>query len=162
MVGMKLRLLILACVLAALGTQFTYSQQPSVSPAVSVAEQQNALLKQYCLGCHNNRLKTAGLTLEALDVRHPADGGEAALETWEKVIRKVRVGMMPPQGAPKPTEQDRDGLVAWLEGELDRAAEAHPNPGSVGVHRMNRAEYANAIRDLLDLQVDPVDAAAAR
>ncbi|MGH7972907.1 MAG: c-type cytochrome, partial [Limisphaerales bacterium] len=135
---MKLRLLILACILAALGTQFTFSQQPSASRA----EPQAALLKQYCLGCHSNRLKTAGLTLEALDVRHPAVGGEAALETWEKVIRKVRVGMMPPHGAPKPTEQQRDGLVAWLEGELDRAAEAHPRPGSVGVHRMNRAEYA--------------------
>ena len=147
---MKLRLLIFAWVLAALGTQFTYSQQP----AVPAGERQAALLKQYCVGCHSNALKTGGLTLEAMDVRHPADGGDASLETWEKVIRKVRVGMMPPQGAPKPTEQDRASLVAWLEGELDRAAASHPNPGSVGVHRMNRAEYANAIRDLLDLEVD--------
>lgn len=144
--GMKLQLLILACVLAALGTQFTYSQQPTAS----APERQAALLKQYCVGCHNNIAKTGGLTLETLDIRNP----EAAIETWEKVIRKVRVGMMPPQGAPKPTEQERNGLVAWLEGELDRAAAAHPYPSSVGVHRMNRAEYANAIRDLLDLQVD--------
>jgi mono/diheme cytochrome c family protein len=149
---MKLRLLIIACVLAALGTQFTYSQQP----AASAPERQAALVKQYCLGCHNNTAKTGGLTLELLDIRHPEQGGETARETWEKVIRKVRVGMMPPQGAPKPTEQDRNSLVAWLEGELDRAEATHPHPGSVGVHRMNRAEYANAIRDVLDLQVDPV------
>ncbi len=147
---MKLRLLILALGVAVVGTQFTFSQQPAPSPA----ERQAALLKQYCVGCHNNALKTGGLTLESLDVRHPEQGGEAALEAWEKVIRKVRVGMMPPQGAPKPTEQDRASLIAWLEGELDRAGTAHPHPGSVGVHRMNRAEYANAIRDLLDLQVD--------
>ncbi len=156
---MKPRLLIIASVFAALGVQITFSQPPPASPAVSVGERQAALLKQYCIVCHNNRLKTAGLTLEPLDVRHPEQGGGAALETsletWEKVIRKVRVGMMPPQGARKPTEQERDGLVAWLEGELDRAAAAHPYPGSVGIHRMNRAEYANAIRDLLDLEVDP-------
>ena len=147
---MKLRLLILAFILAGLGAQFTYSQQPTSSPA----ERQSALVKQYCVGCHNNRIKTAGLTLAPLDATHPAEGGEAAIETWEKVIRKVRVGMMPPQGSPKPTEQERNSLVAWLEAELDRAAAAHPQPGSIGVHRMNRAEYSNAIRDLLDLQVD--------
>ncbi|MEO8096071.1 MAG: DUF1592 domain-containing protein [Acidobacteriota bacterium] len=148
---MKLRLLILAFVVAALGTQFTYSQQPAASPD----ERQAAIVKQYCVGCHNDRLKTAGLTLEPLDIRHPGDGGEAVLDTWEKVIRKVRVGMMPPQGAPKPTAQERNGLVTWLEGELDRSAAAHPHPGKVGVHRMNRTEYANAVRDLLDLEVDP-------
>ncbi len=147
---MKLRLLIIACALAALGARFLFSQPP----AVDTPDRQAALVKQYCYGCHSNRAKTAGLTLEALDVRHPDDGGEAALETWEKVIRKVRVGMMPPQGAPAPTEQERAGLVAWLESELDRAAASHPYPGAVGVHRMNRAEYANAIRDLLDLDVD--------
>jgi len=147
---MKSRLVIVASALAVLCTQFIFSQQASVSSA----QQPAAILKQYCLGCHNNIAKTGGLTLEMLDVRRPADGGEAALETWERVIRKVRVGMMPPQGAPKPTDQERNGLVAWLEGELDRAAAANPYPGSLGVHRMNRAEYANAVRDLLDLKVD--------
>lgn len=127
----------------------TYSQQPSESDA------QAAVIKQYCVGCHNDRLKTAGLTLESLDVRHPAEGGELALEIWEKVIRKVRVGMMPPQSAPKPSEQQRNSLVSWLESELDSAEAKRPNPGNIGVHRLNRAEYANAIRDLLDLKVDP-------
>jgi hypothetical protein len=128
----------------ALGTQFLFSQSSAAG------DQQAALVKQYCQGCHGNVSKIAGLTLESLDVRHP----EAAAETWEKVIRKVRVGMMPPQSAPQPTPQQREGLVAWLEGALDRAEAAQPNPGTVGVHRMNRAEYANAIRDLLDLKVD--------
>ncbi len=94
------------------------------------------------------------MSLESLDLRHPAAAHDAALETWEKVIRKVRVGMMPPQGAPAPSDADRAALVAWIEGELDRAAAQQPHPGSVGVHRMNRAEYANAIRDLLDLKID--------
>jgi hypothetical protein len=111
-------------------------------------------VERYCTTCHSNKLKTAGVSLEALDVSHPANGGEPALETWEKVIRKVRVGMMPPQGAPKPSAQERAALVSWLESELDSAAAAAPHPGSVGVHRMNRAEYANAIRDLLDLKID--------
>lgn len=140
---MKLRLFLLVGLVAAVGTQLV-SQQPSPG------DQQAALVKQYCVGCHSNALKTSGLTLESLDARHP----EAAPEVWEAVIRKVRVGMMPPQGAPKPSEQQRGALVTWLETELDRAEAANPQPGSVGVHRMNRAEYANSIRDLLDLDVD--------
>jgi len=138
---MKPRLLIIATAAAVLSAPFIYSQQSAP------AERQAALVKQYCIGCHNNRIQTAGLTLEGLFESRDA-------ETWEKVVRKVRVGMMPPQGSPKPTAQDRDGLVAWMEAELDRAEAANPHPGSVGVHRMNRAEYANAVRDLLDLEVD--------
>ena len=137
-----------ASALVLAGATFVYSQQPTP------AERQAALVKRACVGCHNNNAKTGGLTLESLDVRHPADGGEAALETWEKVVRKVRVGMMPPQGAPKLSDDERNGLVAYLEGELDRVAAARPSPGAVGAHRMNRAEYANAIRDLLDLKID--------
>jgi hypothetical protein len=143
----KFRLL-LACSLAIWGGGLVFSQQASAP----TAEPQAALVKKYCLGCHSNAAKVAGLTLESLDIAHPASGNNE--ETWEKVIRKVRVGMMPPQGAPKPTEQERAGLVTYLEGELDRAAAATPHPGSVGVHRMNRAEYQNAIRDLLALKVD--------
>ena len=77
-----------------------------------------------------------------------------APDIWEKVIRKVRVGMMPPQGLPRPDEATRDGLVAWLQTTLDRAAAAHPNPGRPPVHRLNRTEYGNAIHDLLALDVD--------
>lgn len=140
---MKRRLSMLVGLVGAVAA-VTFSQQPAA------AEQQAALVKQYCVGCHSNAAKTGGLTLEGLDARHP----EAAPEVWERVIRKVRVGMMPPQGVPKPTDQQRTALVAFLESELDRAEAAKPNPGSVGLHRMNRAEYANAIRDLLDLKVD--------
>ncbi len=147
---MRLRLLAIVTALGALCVPFLFSQSPQEKDAESHA----ALMGKYCLTCHNNRLKTGGMTLESLDLRHPAAGNDAALETWEKVVRKVRVGMMPPQGAPAPTQAERGALVAWVEGELDHAAAERPHPGSVGVHRMNRAEYANAIRDLLDLKID--------
>jgi hypothetical protein len=75
-------------------------------------------------------------------------------EIWERVIRKMRAGMMPPPGMPRPALAQYDGLRDWLEAEMDRKAGAHPNPGSVILHRLNRTEYANAVRDLLDLQVD--------
>jgi cytochrome c551/c552 len=110
-----------------------------------------ALLTQYCVTCHNEKSKTAGLMLDKLDASHPGDHAEV----WEKVVRKIRAGMMPPSGAPRPARAELDALAALLETELDGAAAAHPNPGSVGLHRLNRTEYANAIRDLLDLEVDP-------
>jgi hypothetical protein len=78
----------------------------------------------------------------------------AAADVWEKVVRKLRVGMMPPQGAPRPDQATRDALVTWLGTTLDRAAVATPNPGRPFVHRLNRAEYANTIRDVLALDVD--------
>jgi cytochrome c551/c552 len=109
-----------------------------------------ALLDKYCVTCHNQRLKTAGLALDTLDLNQVP--GHA--DVWEKVIRKVRVGMMPPQGSPRPEPHQRRELVAWLETTLDRAAAAKPNPGRPLVHRLNRTEYANAIRDLLALEVD--------
>lgn len=140
---------VLAAGMAALGSTLLFSQQ-----AAPAGERQAAVIQRSCVGCHNNTARTGGLTLQPFDVRDPAGGGEAALEVWEKVIRKVRVGMMPPQGAPKLSPEEREELLAWLEGGLDRAAAARPNPGSVGVHRLNRAEYANAIRDVLDLEVD--------
>ena len=108
-----------------------------------------ATLKQYCFTCHNEKLKTGGLSLDQMDVSHPGDA-----EAWEKVIRKVRVGMMPPQGMPQPDTATRNALVSYLQTSLDRAELARPNPGRPLVHRLNRAEYANAIRDLLSLEVD--------
>jgi hypothetical protein len=107
-------------------------------------------LKQYCVTCHNDKLKTADLSLENQDAVHPA----SAPNLWEKVIRKLRVGMMPPQGAPQPAPTDRAALVSWLETALDRAATAKPDPGRWPLHRLNRTEYANAIRDLLALDID--------
>ena len=111
---------------------------------------QRALLDRYCVTCHNENLKTAGLTLDTLDV---SNVGEAP-EVWEKVVFKLRGGMMPPVGRPRPDQQAYDDFASWLETELDRAAEGHVDPGRVPTHRLNRAEYTNAIRDLLALDVD--------
>jgi cytochrome c551/c552 len=117
------------------------------------APQEQALINQYCVACHSERLKTGGLVLEKLDPAHAADSSETS-ETWEKVIRKVRAGMMPPAGAPRPNRPTLDAFAASLEAQLDRAAAAHPNPGATALHRLNRNEYGNAIRDLLALDVD--------
>src|SRR5262245_45048698 len=111
---------------------------------------ESRLLDQYCVTCHNTRLKTGGLTLEGLDVDHVA----ADAATWEKVVAKLRLRVMPPLGARRPDEATYDQLTSWLEGQLDAAALAHPTPGLPVLHRLNRAEYANAIRDLLGLTVD--------
>jgi hypothetical protein len=111
---------------------------------------QHALINQYCVTCHNQRAKTAGLLLDKLDIDHPGDHAEA----WEKVVRKLRGGMMPPQGMPRPDQAKIDGLITWLQTSLDEAQAAHPDPGRSPLHRLNRTEYANAIRDLLGLKVD--------
>jgi hypothetical protein len=109
------------------------------------------LLKQYCYGCHNQKLKTAGLALDALD---PAEAG-AQPEVWEKVVLKLQAGSMPPAGLPRPEAGTYAALASYFEGELDRAAAARPDPGRTETfHRLNRAEYRNAIRDLLALDVD--------
>ncbi|MEP6960564.1 MAG: DUF1592 domain-containing protein [Acidobacteriota bacterium] len=109
-----------------------------------------ALLDQYCVGCHNDKTKTANFSLETVDLATVGDHPEI----WERVIRKMRAGMMPPPGMPRPALARYDGLRDWFESEMDRKAAAHPDPGSVVLHRLNRTEYSNAIRDLLDLQVD--------
>ncbi|HTM02281.1 MAG TPA: DUF1592 domain-containing protein, partial [Vicinamibacterales bacterium] len=111
---------------------------------------QQDTVAHYCVACHNDRLKTGGLVL---DPQMLADVGANA-EPFEKVVKKLRAGLMPPQGAARPPDADLTGLVTFLESELDRAAAASPNPGRPLLHRMNRAEYANAIRDLLHLNVD--------
>jgi Protein of unknown function (DUF1592)/Protein of unknown function (DUF1588)/Protein of unknown function (DUF1585)/Protein of unknown function (DUF1587)/Protein of unknown function (DUF1595)/Planctomycete cytochrome C len=111
---------------------------------------ERALINQYCVTCHNERAKTAGLMLDKLDIDH---AGEHA-EVWEKVVRKLRGGMMPPQGMPRPDQAKIDGLITWLETSLDQAEAAHPDPGRSPLHRLNRTEYANSIRDMLGLKVD--------
>src|SRR5688572_2364302 len=90
--------------------------------------------KQYCISCHNGRLKTADLVLDSRNFEHPA----ADAEVWEKVIRKVQVGMMPPAGVPQPDPATRRALVTALSGVLDEAARANPNPGRPALHRLNR------------------------
>ncbi len=109
-----------------------------------------ATLNKYCATCHNDKARTGGLSLQALDLNTP----ERSAETWEKVIRKLRTGAMPPPGLPRPDPAAADGLAAYLETSLDRAASATPNPGHASMHRLNRTEYANAVRDLLALDVD--------
>jgi mono/diheme cytochrome c family protein len=109
-----------------------------------------ALLNQYCVTCHNNKLKTAGLQLDSLDADHVGDRADL----WEKVARKLRTGEMPPAGLPRPDKATYANVTAELETALDAAALARPNPGRVAVHRLNRAEYTAAVRDLLGIDVD--------
>lgn len=108
------------------------------------------VLNMYCVTCHSDRTRSGGLSLENAGL---AEIPKAA-ETWEKVIRKVRAGMMPPPGMPRPGGARLDELAGFLETSLDRAAAEKPRPGRTSIHRLNRAEYANAIRDLLALDVD--------
>jgi len=115
------------------------------------ASSQKALLTQYCVTCHNDTAKTGGLSLAELDIDKP----ETNAEVWEKVVRKLRAGLMPPLGAPRPDRTTYETFRHNLEDSLDRAARVNPNPGATPLHRMNRAEYANAIRDLLSIEVEP-------
>lgn len=109
-----------------------------------------ATLNKYCIVCHNDKMHTGGLSLQAA----PLTDVPSNAEIWEKVIRKLRTGSMPPQGMPRPDAATVNGLATFLETSLDRAAAAKPNPGHASLHRLNRAEYANAIHDLLGLDVD--------
>jgi cytochrome c551/c552 len=109
-----------------------------------------ALLDQYCISCHNDRLKTAGLSLEKIDPAQTA----AHAEVLEKVVRKLRTGTMPPEGRPHPDKAAADAFAASLETALDRVGLASPNPGRVVSHRLNRAEYVNVIHDLLALDIN--------
>ena len=109
------------------------------------------MLDRYCVTCHNQRLATAGLKLDEADVANPGEGAEI----WEKVVRKLRTGMMPPPNMPQPSTDDRQVLLSWLETSLDKAAASKPNPGRTEtLRRLNRTEYQNAIRDLLSVDID--------
>src|ERR1700675_4749900 len=122
----------------------------SVGSFAAAVSPQLALLNRYCVTCHNEKLKTAGLMLDKMDVGNVPAGAEV----WEKVVRKLRTGAMPPAGMPRPDKAGYDALATALETALDRAAAASPNAGQPAVHRLNRAEYTNAIRDLLALEID--------
>ena len=131
---------------------------PSAPRAATVEAQSDtgadvlqSMLTRYCLGCHNDRLRTADLSLEGQDLS--AVGAHA--EVWEEVVTRLRARTMPPAGRPRPESDTYDGVAAFLETELDNAAAASPDPGRTeAFHRLNRAEYANAIRDLVALDVD--------
>jgi mono/diheme cytochrome c family protein len=132
--------------------------QPSPNDESSSAVPYRAVLNQYCVVCHNEQLRTAGLVLRKMDVANVPQGAEV----WEKVIGKLRTGAMLPAGMPRPDNATYDTFATYLETALDHAAVAKPNPGRVAVHRLNRAEYTNAIRDFLAMDVDvasllPVD-----
>jgi hypothetical protein len=148
------RTLTLAAGLVWLGASATAlpSEKPRQEAARQTASQ--AVLSQYCLPCHNQKAKSAatasGVMFDRIDAAKVAD----APELWEKVVRKLRTGSMPPQGARRPDEETTRGLISTLEESLDRASAAHPNPGRPVLRRLNRVEYANAIRDLLSLDID--------
>jgi hypothetical protein len=174
---MNKRLILIGCltlITAAYG-QSTGQRQTSTPPAASApaasapaaseVAKQKAIIDQYCVTCHNQKAKTTvvpegqapsaavtgslRLTLDNLDLARVSEHPDI----WEKVVRKLRAGMMPPVNIRRPDPATYKGLITWLEGELDRTAAAYAPPP--GLHRMNRTEYANAIRDMLALEVDP-------
>ncbi|MGH9241715.1 MAG: DUF1592 domain-containing protein, partial [Vicinamibacterales bacterium] len=121
------------------------------SPAGPPPLPQRQVLDRYCAACHNEKLKTAGLNLVQTDLSTPG----AYPELWEKVVRKVRTGVMPPANMAQPSEAERLTLLTFLETSLDAASAARPNPGRTEtLRRLNRTEYQNAIRDLLTLDID--------
>ena len=124
----------------------------SISTALFAWQQKpGALIEQYCVACHDDSTKTANVSFEKADASKVGD--DAGL--WERALRKLRTNQMPPAGMPQPPAEARKSLTAYLETELDHAAAIHPNPGRPAIHRLNRAEYSNAIRDLLALDVQP-------
>jgi len=141
----------LAFVLATTCSFAVYAQQPTSAGVARSTSPHTALVNQYCLGCHNSKLKTGGLALDGI----LADSVSQHPQEWEKVIRKLRGHYMPPPGSPRPDDQTYNIVVSSLVKELDSAAAAQPNPGRTGsVRRLTRTEYQNAIRDLLGVEVD--------
>jgi hypothetical protein len=139
----------LATLTVVLAAQTASPQASPVLTQVTDPSSERALLNQYCVTCHNQKLKTANLELDKLDTAHVADQADK----WELVVRKLRAGMMPPSGLPRPSWTTYESMVTWLEGELDKSASTHLPPP--GLHRMNRTEYANVIHDMLALDIDP-------
>ena len=121
----------------------------ATSAAFAAGPDYRAVLNKYCVVCHNQRLKTGGLTLDTMDLTQVP----AHAEVWEKVIEKLRAHAMPPQGMPRPDQSTYSSLAGWLESQIDQAAQ--PYAGRPILHRLNRTEYGNAIRDLLALDIDP-------
>src|SRR5260370_15303927 len=143
--------------LVGVGVALSQSTKPQQSPALSLpgpsgspASQSRAVLNRYCFTCHSERLKTGGLVLEKMDLENIPAGAE----TWEKVIRKLRSNAMPPPRLPRPDKAFYESFPAYLETAIDRAALAKVNPGRPAIHRLNRVEYANAVRDIMGVEVD--------
>jgi len=151
---MRIKVFVLSALLSAAAAAFTAEPLAQASgqaaPAPAAAARNGSLVGEYCVGCHNDRVKRGDLVLSHLDEARVTP--DAA--TWEKVIRKVRSGMMPPANARRPDAARVAAFLASVEGSLDKAGLAAPNPGKAALHRLNRTEYANAIRDLLGFQFD--------
>jgi len=130
------------------------SRSTQAVPPAGARSEERALLDRYCVGCHNQRTRAGNLELDVLDERQV----ELQPQTWEKVVRKLRTGLMPPAGRPRPDDATQSAFVASLSGQLDRAFERRPDPGRTETfHRLNRAEYRNAVRDVLGLEIDVAD-----
>ena len=152
--GDRVRLAPIGVLAVALAAAGPFLAAPGVARAQESAAEPELLqqtVRQYCVTCHNDRLRTAELSLDGVDLTEVG----AHAETWEKVVSKLRTRTMPPAGRPAPDVETYATLATWLESEIDRYAASHLNPGRTeAFHRLNRAEYANAIRDLLALDVD--------
>ena len=148
-------LVMMGAVLTGRATSTTPGPQaatPVVDPAGAAAgEAERSLVKTYCAGCHSDRGKAGGLSLASFDPARAAASPEVA----EKIVRKLSAGMMPPAGAKRPEPHLLAAFQRGLESRLDRAAAARPNPGWRPFQRLTRPEYAAAVKDLLDLHVDP-------
>ena len=156
---MRVKPALAGLILASIGSSVVLAasaQEPKPAAAAPAAAPDEAaaykaMFTRYCVACHNARALTAGLDLSAVDLNKVGDNAPAL----EKVVRKLQSRMMPPPGLPRPDEPTTEAFLAWAQTHLDQAAAKAPDPGRVALHRLNRAEYANAVRDLLALQVSP-------
>jgi hypothetical protein len=129
--------------------------EQAAAPSAEAVAAQKAIIAQYCVTCHSDKAKNAGMdsarkiNFDTLDLAHVEKDGE----TWERIVRKLRAGMMPPASARRPDPMTYKVFITWLENELDRNAATYTPPP--GLHRLNRTEYANVIKDMLDLDIDP-------
>jgi len=145
--GATAKAMFVTCVGLAWMSATSFKASAFQAPATPAGE----LVTKYCVACHNQKLKTVGLALDKLDVQHVSNSAEA----WEKVVIKLRSRSMPPTGIRRPDNATYDAVAAWLETELDRASAAHVNPGrAADLHRLNRTEYANAVRDLIGIEIN--------
>jgi len=130
----------------------TKGQTSTVQPAATVADPHRSLLNTYCITCHNARLKTGGLALDGLNLETASDDARI----WEKALRKMRGRLMPPPGAPQPSQKEIDSFAAWMESTLDTQAKG-PRAGYVPIQRLNRSEYAAAVKTLVGVEVSAKD-----
>ena len=141
------RLPLVAMLFLSFSSAMTFAQRAAEIPTSQILDN---TLQQYCVVCHNETLRTADFSLEGVTASELSKHTSAL----EKVLRRLASGEMPPTGMPRPSDSARFELVSWLEARLDEHASDNPNPGSPAIHRLNRAEYSNAIRDLLGIDLD--------